>query len=49
MVRGGRSPLMRVMTEIALPTYTTKFRFFEIGTRTATVEFPRLFSQQKFL
>jgi len=49
MVRGGKYPLMRVMTEIALPTYSSKFRFFEIGTRTATEEFPRLFSQQKFL
>jgi len=49
MVRGGRSPLMRVMSETGLPTYNTKFRFFEVGTQTASTYFPQFLSKQKFL
>lgn len=49
MVRGGKSPLMRVMTETGLPTYNPKFRFFELGTQTASTYFPQFLSKQKFL
>jgi hypothetical protein len=49
MVRGGRSPLMRVMSETGLPTYNAKFRFFELGTQTASTYFPQFLSKQKFL
>lgn len=49
MVRGGKSPLMRVMTETGLPTYNHKFRFFELGTQTASTYFPQFLSKQKFL
>lgn len=49
MVRGGRSPLMRVMSETGLPTYNTKFRFFEVGTQTASTYFPQFLAKQKFL
>ena len=49
MVRGGRSPLMRVMSETGLPTFNAKFRFFELGTQTASTYFPQFLSKQKFL
>lgn len=49
MRQGGRLPLMRVMTETALPTYSAKFRFFELGTQTASMYFPQFLSKQKFL
>jgi hypothetical protein len=49
MVRGGRSPLMRVMSETALPTFNAKFRFFDLGTQTATTYFPQFLSKQKIL
>ena len=49
MRQGGRSPLMRVMTESSLPNFSHKFRFFEIGTETATTYFPQFLSKQKFL
>ena len=49
MRQGGRLPLMRVMTETALPTYSAKFRFFELGTQTASTYFPQFLSKQKFL
>jgi hypothetical protein len=40
---------MRVMTESSLPNFSHKFRFFEIGTETATTYFPQFLSKQKFL
>jgi len=49
MVRGGRLPLMRVMSETGLPTFNSKFRFFELGTQTASTYFPQFLSKQKFL
>jgi len=49
MVRGGRSPLMRVMTESPLPTFSQKYHFFAVGQRVAEVQFPLLLSKQKFL
>ena len=49
MVRGGRLPLMRVMSETGLATYNAKFRFFEVGTQTASTYFPQFLSKQKFL
>jgi hypothetical protein len=49
MRQGGKYPLMRVMTEVATPSFSSKFRFFEVGTETATVYFPQFLSKQKFL
>ena len=49
MRRGGRLPLMRVMTEINTPTYSPKFKFFETGSRVIASEFPKILQQQKFL
>jgi hypothetical protein len=49
MVRGGRYPLMRIMTESPVPTFSAKFQFFEIGKQTATTYFPQFLSKQKFL
>ena len=47
--RGGRTPLMRITSEINVPTYTSKFKFFDIGDTTANYFFPQFLSKQKFL
>lgn len=49
MARGGRLPLMRVMTESPLPTFGKKFQFFSVGESVAQTEFPNFLSKQKFL
>lgn len=49
MVRGGKLPLMRVMTESPLPTFSQRFQFFSVGQSVAEVQFPLLLSKQKFL
>lgn len=47
--RGGRTPLMRITSEINVPTYTSKFKFFDIGETSANYFFPQFLSKQKFL
>ena len=49
MRRGGRYPLMRVMTEAPVKTYTAKFLFEDIGEATANLLFPQFLAKQKFL
>jgi hypothetical protein len=44
-----RTPLMRITSEINVPTYTSKFKFFDIGDTTANYFFPQFLSKQKFL
>lgn len=47
--QGGKSPLMRVMSEVPLKTYDPKFMFREVGEATANYYFPQFLSKQKFL
>jgi len=49
MRRGGKYPIMRVMTESKIPTFTRKFLFMELGTQKATTYFPQFLLKQKFL
>ena len=49
MRRGGRYPLMRVMSEHPLEQHQPKFLFREIGEATANYLFPQYLAKQKFL
>jgi hypothetical protein len=42
-IRGKQQRFYRVMTEGNIPTYTSKFKFFDISERTITEEFVRRF------
>jgi len=49
MRRGGRLPLMRVMSEAPVPQFSQTFMFQEIGEATANYLFPQFLAKQKFL
>ncbi len=49
MRRGGRLPLMRVMSEAPVPQFGPTFHFQEIGEATANYLFPQFLAKQKFL